>query len=162
MNNFSFGNEHFQYYETLAGGTGAGKDFDGCSAVQSHMTNSRLTDPEVLELRQPVILEEFSVRIAGIQGAKRCAELLPLAHIIGVHGASVDLAIEDEGVAIEATVRTADRTGVEMEALTAVSIAALAIVDMVKGLDKSSSIENVRITAKEGGRSGSWKRPGEE
>ncbi len=101
-------------------------------------------------------------RIAGIQGAKRCAELLPLAHIIGVHGASVDLAIEDEGVAIEATVRTADRTGVEMEALTAVSIAALAIVDMVKGLDKSSSIENVRITAKEGGRSGSWKRPGEE
>jgi len=101
-------------------------------------------------------------RIAGIQGAKRCAELLPLAHIIGVHGASVDLAIEDEGVAIEATVRTADRTGVEMEALTAVSVAALAIVDMVKGLDKSSSIENVRITAKEGGRSGSWKRPGEE
>ena len=101
-------------------------------------------------------------RIAGIQGAKRCAELLPLAHIIGVHGASVDLEIEDEGVAIEATVRTADRTGVEMEALTAVSIAALAIVDMVKGLDKSSSIENVRITAKEGGRSGSWKRPGEE
>ncbi len=101
-------------------------------------------------------------RIAGIQGAKRCAELLPLAHIIGVHGASVDLVVEDEGVAIEATVRTADRTGVEMEALTAVSIAALAIVDMVKGLDKSSSIENVRITAKEGGRSGSWKRPGEE
>ena len=101
-------------------------------------------------------------RIAGIQGAKRCAELLPLAHIIGVHGASVDLAIEDGGVAIEATVRTADRTGVEMEALTAVSIAALAIVDMVKGLDKSSSIENVRITAKEGGRSGSWTRPGEE
>ncbi|WP_458042439.1 MULTISPECIES: cyclic pyranopterin monophosphate synthase MoaC [Bacteria] len=100
-------------------------------------------------------------RIAGIQGAKRCAELLPLAHIIGVHGASVDLAIEDGGVAIEATVRTADRTGVEMEALTAVSVAALAIVDMVKGLDKSSSIENVRITAKEGGRSGSWKRPGE-
>ena len=101
-------------------------------------------------------------RIAGIQGAKRCAELLPLAHIIGVHGASVDLTIEDGGVAIEATVRTADRTGVEMEALTAVSVAALAIVDMVKGLDKSSSIENVRIIAKEGGRSGSWKRPGEE
>ena len=78
-----------------------------------------------------------------------------------MHGASVDLVIEDGGVAIEATVRTADRTGVEMEALTAVSVAALAIVDMVKGLDKSSSIENVRITAKEGGRSGSWKRPGE-
>ena len=100
-------------------------------------------------------------RIAGIQGAKRCAELLPLAHVIGVHGASVDLDIEDDGVAISATVRTADRTGVEMEALTAVSIAALAIVDMVKGMDKSSAIENVRIVSKEGGRSGSWTRPGE-
>ncbi|MGC5171370.1 cyclic pyranopterin monophosphate synthase MoaC [Micromonospora sp. DT81.3] len=99
-------------------------------------------------------------RIAGIQGAKKCAELLPLAHVIGVHGASVDLSIEDEGVAVEATVRTADRTGVEMEALTAVSVAALAIVDMVKGLDKAVEIENVRLIAKEGGRSGSWVRPG--
>lgn len=99
-------------------------------------------------------------RIAGIQGAKKCAELLPLAHIIGVHGASVDLDIRDTGIAIEATVRTADRTGVEMEALTAVSVAALAIVDMVKGLDKSIEIENVRLIAKEGGRSGSWVRPG--
>lgn len=100
-------------------------------------------------------------RIAGIQAAKRTPDLLPLAHVIGVHGVTVDLAIEDEGVAIEATVRTADRTGVEMEALTAVSVAALAIVDMVKGLDKGTSIQNVRITAKEGGRSGSWTRPGE-
>lgn len=100
-------------------------------------------------------------RIAGISGAKRCAELLPLAHIIGVHGASVDLTVEDDGVAIEATVRTADRTGVEMEALTAVSIAGLAIVDMVKGLDKAVSIENVRLVAKTGGKSGVWTRPGE-
>ena len=90
-------------------------------------------------------------RIAGIQAAKRTPDLLPLAHVIGVHGAVVDLAIVDAGVEIEATVRTADRTGVEMEALTAVSVAALAIVDMVKGLDKATSIENVRITAKEGG-----------
>ena len=100
-------------------------------------------------------------RIAGIQAAKRTPDLLPLAHVIGVHGASVDLAIEDTGVAIEATVRTADRTGVEMEALTAVSVAALAVVDMVKGLDRSTSIEHVRIVAKEGGRSGSWTRPDE-
>ena len=100
-------------------------------------------------------------RIAGIQAAKRTPDLLPLAHIIGVHGAAVELDIVDDGVEIEATVRTADRTGVEMEALTAVSVAALAIVDMVKGLDKATSIENVRITAKEGGRSGSWTRPGE-
>ena len=97
-------------------------------------------------------------RIAGIQAAKRTPELLPLAHVIGVHGASVDLAITDDGVQISATVRTADRTGVEMEALTAVSVAALSIVDMVKGMDRTSTIENVRITAKEGGRSGSWTR----
>ena len=100
-------------------------------------------------------------RIAGIQAAKRTPELLPLAHVIGVHGAVVDLEIEDRGVAIEATVRTADRTGVEMEALTAVSVAALSVIDMIKGVDKSASIENLRITAKEGGRSGSWRRPGE-
>lgn len=100
-------------------------------------------------------------RIAGIQGAKQTPTLLPLAHVIGVHGATVDLAVEDAGVAVEATVRTADRTGVEMEALTAVSVAALAIVDMVKGLDKATSIEDVRIIAKTGGKSGPWVRPGE-
>lgn len=101
-------------------------------------------------------------RIAGIQAAKRTPDLLPLAHVIGVHGAAVDLTVVDDGVEVEATVRTADRTGVEMEALTAVSVAALAVVDMVKGLDKSTSIDNVRITAKEGGRSGTWTRPGEQ
>lgn len=98
-------------------------------------------------------------RIAGIQAAKRTPDLLPLAHVIGVHGCVVDLSVQDDGVAIVATVRTADRTGVEMEALTAVSVAALAIVDMVKGLDRATSIEHVRITAKEGGRSGAWTRP---
>ena len=100
-------------------------------------------------------------RIAGIQAAKRTPELLPLAHVIGVHGAVVDLTVEDDGVAIEATVRTADRTGVEMEALTAVSVAGLAVVDMVKGLDKGTSIESVRIVTKTGGKSGDWHRPGE-
>ena len=100
-------------------------------------------------------------RIAGIAAAKRTPELLPLAHVIGVHGAVVDLAIVDEGVQIEATVRTADRTGVEMEALTAVSVAALTVVDMVKGMDKSTSIGDVRLIAKTGGKSGSWSRPDE-
>lgn len=100
-------------------------------------------------------------RIAGIQGAKKCAELLPLAHIIGVHGAVVDLEITDEGVEIAATIRTADRTGVEMEALTAVSVAGLAIVDMVKGMDRSAAMTDMRIVAKSGGRSGSWAREGE-
>jgi len=100
-------------------------------------------------------------RVAGIAAAKRTPELLPLAHVIGVHGVVVDLAIEDEGVAIQATVRTADRTGVEMEALTAVAVAGLAIVDMVKGLDKATSLESARIVAKTGGRSGDWLRPDE-
>ena len=100
-------------------------------------------------------------RIAGIQAAKSTPALLPLAHVIGVHRASVDLEITDDGVEIEATVGTADRTGVEMEALTSVSVAALAIVDMVKGMDKGTFIENVRIVAKSGGKSGDWVRPGE-
>ena len=100
-------------------------------------------------------------RVAGIAAAKRTPELLPLAHVIGVHGVAVDLAIEDGGVAIEASVRTADRTGVEMEALTAVTVAALAVVDMVKGIDKGTSIESARIVAKTGGKSGDWRRPGE-
>lgn len=100
-------------------------------------------------------------RVAGIAAAKRVPELLPLAHTIGVHGCSVELDIVDHGVAISATVKTADRTGVEMEALTSVSVAALAIVDMVKGLDKGTSIENMRIVSKTGGKSGDWHRPGE-
>ncbi|MEJ3404274.1 cyclic pyranopterin monophosphate synthase MoaC [Rathayibacter sp. YIM 133350] len=97
-------------------------------------------------------------RIAGIQGAKRTAELLPLAHVIGVHGVTVDLEVQDEGVRIGATVRTADRTGVEMEAFTAVSVAALAVVDMVKGIDKGVVIEEIRLEAKSGGKSGDWLR----
>ena len=97
-------------------------------------------------------------RIAGIQAAKSTATLLPLAHVIGVHRASVELEITDEGVEIEATVGTADRTGVEMEAITSVSVAALAVVDMIKGLDRAVVIENVRIVAKSGGRSGDWTR----
>ena len=97
-------------------------------------------------------------RIAGIQGAKRTAELLPLAHIIGIHGATVDLEVTDDGVRISATVRTADRTGVEMEAMTAVSVAALAIVDMVKGMDRTVEITDIRLLAKSGGRSGDWHR----
>jgi len=97
-------------------------------------------------------------RIAGIAAAKRTPELLPLAHVIGVHGVTVDLAVDDRGVTVTATVRTADRTGVEMEALTAVSVAALALVDMVKGIDRTTAITDVRLLAKSGGRSGAWTR----
>ena len=99
-------------------------------------------------------------RIAGIQAAKRTPELLPLAHVIGVHGATVDLGITDAGVDIAATVRTADRTGVEMEALTCVSVAALTIIDMVKGKDRWAHIADVQLLEKTGGRSGTWRREG--
>jgi cyclic pyranopterin phosphate synthase len=95
-------------------------------------------------------------RIAAIQAVKRTPELIPLAHPIAVHGVQVDLAVADDGVDIQATVRTADRTGIEMEALTAVAVGALALVDMVKAVDKHARITDVRVTAKSGGRSGDW------
>ncbi|MCY1158367.1 MAG: moaC [Citricoccus sp.] len=97
-------------------------------------------------------------RIAGIQAAKRCAELLPLAHVIGVHGATVDFEVGQDRIRIIATTRTADRTGVEMEAMTAASVAGLAMVDMVKGLDRSVELTGIRLLEKTGGRSGTWRR----
>ncbi len=95
-------------------------------------------------------------RIAGIQAAKRTPELVPLAHPVAVHAVEVDLQVDDDGVRIEARVRTADRTGIEMEALTSVSVAALALVDMIKAVDKHARITDIRVTAKSGGRSGDW------
>ena len=98
-------------------------------------------------------------RIAGIQAAKRTPDLIPLAHPIGVHAVQVDLVVADDGVDLSATVRTADRTGVEMEALTAVAVGALALIDMVKAVDRHARITDVRVTAKSGGRSGDWVQP---
>jgi cyclic pyranopterin phosphate synthase len=98
-------------------------------------------------------------RVAGLQAAKLTPLLVPLAHPIAVHGVTVELEVADDGVDIEATVRTADRTGIEMEALTCVSVAALALVDMVKAVDKHARITDVRVTAKSGGRSGDWVEP---
>jgi len=95
-------------------------------------------------------------RIAGLQAVKRTPDLIPLAHPIAVHGATVDLVVTDTAVEITATVRTADRTGIEMEALTAVAVAALALVDMVKAVDRHTRITDIRVTAKSGGRSGDW------
>ncbi len=97
-------------------------------------------------------------RIAGIQGAKRTPDLIPLCHPLGLHGVAVDLTVEDAGVSITAEVRTADRTGVEMEALTAVSVAALTLIDMIKSVDKGAVITDVRLEAKDGGKSGPWRR----
>lgn len=97
-------------------------------------------------------------RIAGIQAAKRVPELIALAHVIGVHGVDIEIEVQDAGVEILATVRTADRTGVEMEAMTAASVAALNVVDMVKSLDKGVAIRDVELLRKEGGKSGTWTR----
>ncbi|CAN5871567.1 cyclic pyranopterin monophosphate synthase MoaC [soil metagenome] len=100
-------------------------------------------------------------RVAGIMAAKQTPSLVPLCHPISVSRVEVDLHVDDDAVAVWALVGTADRTGVEMEALTAVSVAALTVIDMVKGLDREASIEQVRLEAKDGGRSGSWRRQDE-
>jgi cyclic pyranopterin monophosphate synthase len=99
-------------------------------------------------------------RIAGIQAAKRTPELVPLCHPIAIHGVEVDLEVADDAVLVTATVRTADRTGVEMEALTCVAVAGLAVIDMVKAVDKAATITDVRVESKTGGRSGTWTRDG--
>jgi cyclic pyranopterin monophosphate synthase len=97
-------------------------------------------------------------RVAGIMGAKRTADLIPLCHPIALHGVEVVLTLAEAAVRIEATVRTADRTGVEMEALTAVAAAGLALIDMVKAVDPAASLEAVRVLRKEGGKTGLWVR----
>jgi cyclic pyranopterin phosphate synthase len=98
-------------------------------------------------------------RIAGIQGAKRTPDLVPLCHPIAIHSVTVDLEVGSEAVLIEAAVRTADRTGVEMEALTSVTVAALALIDMVKAIDPAAVISDVRVEEKTGGKTGTWRRP---
>ena len=97
-------------------------------------------------------------RVAGIMAAKRTPDLVPLCHPLAISGVTVDLEVEDDAVAITATVRTTDRTGVEMEALTAVSVAALTVVDMVKAVDKGAVITDIRVESKTGGKSGDWSR----
>ncbi|MEJ7633762.1 cyclic pyranopterin monophosphate synthase MoaC [Aeromicrobium sp.] len=100
-----------------------------------------------------------TARIAGIMATKRTPDLIPLCHPLAIGGVEVDLVVNDDAVTITATVRTADRTGVEMEALTAVSVAALTIVDMVKAVDKLARITDIEVLAKSGGKSGDWTRP---
>lgn len=97
-------------------------------------------------------------RIAGIQAAKRTPDLVPLCHPIAIHGVAVDLEVRDDRVEVSATVRTADRTGVEMEALTCVAVAGLALIDMVKAVDPAAVITDVRVEEKTGGKTGRWVR----
>ena len=97
-------------------------------------------------------------RIAGIQGAKQTPSLIPLCHPLSLSAVDVTVEVTDDGVEISATVKTTDRTGVEMEALTAVSTAALTMIDMIKAIDKLAVISDIRVIAKSGGRSGDWRR----
>jgi cyclic pyranopterin phosphate synthase len=97
-------------------------------------------------------------RVAGIAAAKRTPDLVPLCHPIAIHAVQVDLEVVDDGVDIRTFVRTADRTGVEMEALTSVVVAGLTVIDMVKSVDPGATITDVHVDTKSGGRSGEWQR----
>lgn len=98
-------------------------------------------------------------RLAGIQAAKRTDELIPLCHSLPLDGVSVDLELKENGVAIRAEARATWKTGVEMEALTAVSVAALTVIDMGKAIDKGMIIKNIRLLEKTGGKSGDYRAP---
>ena len=131
--------------------------------VRSARASGRLvTTPQVVALLRGTGVPKGDAlavaRIAGIQAAKRTPDLVPLCHPIAIHGVSVDLEVVDDGVTIEARVRTADRTGVEMEALTSVAAAGLTLVDMVKAVDRGAHLTDVRVEEKSGGRSGTWTR----
>jgi cyclic pyranopterin phosphate synthase len=99
-----------------------------------------------------------AARVAAIIGAKKTPELVPLCHPLSLSGVEVDLSLGSVGVEIKVTVRTVDRTGVEMEALTGVSAAALTVYDMLKSLDRGMTIESIQLESKSGGRSGVWTR----
>ncbi|MFI9082260.1 cyclic pyranopterin monophosphate synthase MoaC [Streptomyces sioyaensis] len=121
-----------------------------------------LVSPQVIELLRGQGMPKgdalATARIAGIMGAKRTPDLIPLCHPLAVSGVTLDLSVADDAVEITATVKTTDRTGVEMEALTAVSVAALTVVDMVKAVDKAAVISDIRVEEKTGGKSGDWRR----
>jgi cyclic pyranopterin monophosphate synthase len=124
-----------------------------------------LVSPRVVELLRGEGVPKgdalATARIAGIMGAKRTPDLIPLCHPLAVSGVKVDLSVTDDAVEITAQVKTTDRTGVEMEALTAVTVAALTVIDMVKAVDKAAVIADVRVEEKTGGRSGNWARSGQ-
>ena len=101
-----------------------------------------------------------TARVAGILAAKRTSDLVPLCHPLAITGVDIDFQVAGAEVGIVATVRTTDRTGVEMEALTAVSVAALTIYDMIKAVDRSASIDDIRVLHKEGGKTGTWTSAG--
>ncbi len=125
-------------------------------------TGRFVTTPEVIDLLRRDGLPKGDAlavaRIAGIAGAKRTPELIPLCHPVALHGVTLELELRESDVLITATTRTADRTGVEMEAMTAVAVAGLSLYDMVKAVDRAASLTDVRLEHKAGGRRGQWQR----
>jgi cyclic pyranopterin monophosphate synthase len=121
-----------------------------------------LVSPEVVELLRGAGVPKGDTlavaRLAGIMGAKQTPSLIPLCHPLAISSVTVDLEVGDEAVEIVATVRTTDRTGVEMEALTAVAVAGLTVIDMVKAVDKRAVVTDIRVLSKTGGKSGDWIR----
>jgi cyclic pyranopterin phosphate synthase len=120
------------------------------------------TTPDVVALLRREALPKGDAlgvaRVAAIMGAKRTPDLIPLCHPIALHGVDVALDLGESSVDITVTARTADRTGVEMEALTAVATAGLALIDMIKAIDPAAVLDAVRVLRKEGGKTGVWER----
>ncbi|MDT7757535.1 MAG: cyclic pyranopterin monophosphate synthase [Mycobacterium sp.] len=136
-----------------------GKDATKRTAVA---TGALRTRPDVVELIATGGLPKgdalATARVAGILAAKRTSDLIPLCHQLALTGVDVEFDIGATEVVITATVRTTDRTGVEMEALTAVSVAALTLYDMLKAVDPAATIDEIRVLRKDGGKTGSWQR----
>ena len=135
-------------------------------SIREATASGRLrTTSEVIELLRQNGLPKGDAlavaRVAGIAGAKRTPDLVPLCHPVALHAVTVELAVRDDSVEITATTRTADRTGVEMEAITAVMAAGLTLYDMVKVVDRAAQLTDIRLVHKSGGRSGEWNRPRE-
>ncbi len=137
-----------------------GKDVTARTAVATGVVR---TTTEVAEMILANSVPKGDVlaaaRLAGIMAVKRTPDLVPLCHPIAIGAAEIDLDVVGAAVSITATVRTADRTGVEMEALTAVMISALTIIDMIKSTDPAASLDQVRVESKSGGKTGEWNRP---
>ncbi len=138
----------------------SGKNSTTRTAVASGVLR---TTPEVIRLISTGGLPKgdalATARIAGIMGAKRTPDLVPMCHPIAVSGVEVAFELGESEVGVTATVRTTDRTGVEMEALTAVAVAGLTMHDMIKAVDPAATMDGVRLVRKEGGKTGVWTRP---
>lgn len=136
-----------------------GKDTTKRTAVASGTLRTR---PDVIELIATGGLPKgdalATARVAGILAAKRTSDLIPLCHQLALTGVDVEFTVGVDEVGITATVRTTDRTGVEMEALTAVSVAALTLYDMLKAVDPAAVIDGVQVVRKDGGKTGTWTR----